>query len=273
MMTGPKVVMTPGTYARKTAYHIDPLLAASVVIEEPHNPRINGEIHADEFWKQRNHDKKGRPFWKPLGLVAILFSVLAISNLSGTTNAESRASDVKIADVSFHVQQVQYVLRSYGYSIKVDGIFGAQTERAVKHFQKVNGLIVDGIVGNQTLTAMNLTLGSPASTTTPAVRTSPPSAPTYNGGAAGADQWYDLAMQVGWTDAQWPVLRCIISRESRGIASAKNPNSSATGLLQILARYYPGVNLYDPETNLRTGLALYQTRGWQPWVYAPKPCY
>lgn len=34
--------------------------------------------------------------------------------------------------------------------IKADGIFGANTEKAVKDYQRTHGLVVDGIVGNQT---------------------------------------------------------------------------------------------------------------------------
>jgi peptidoglycan hydrolase-like protein with peptidoglycan-binding domain len=44
--------------------------------------------------------------------------------------------------------QVRIIQEKLG--LKVDGIFGAKTERAVKAFQKRNGLIVDGIVGKKT---------------------------------------------------------------------------------------------------------------------------
>ena len=38
--------------------------------------------------------------------------------------------------------------------LKVDGKFGSQTDRAVKEFQRANGLRVDGIVGRETWTAL-----------------------------------------------------------------------------------------------------------------------
>jgi len=41
-----------------------------------------------------------------------------------------------------------------GLRIKADGDFGVKTENAVKAFQKENGLLVDGIVGPQTLAAI-----------------------------------------------------------------------------------------------------------------------
>ena len=50
------------------------------------------------------------------------------------------------------VAAIQEDLKKLGYNVKVDGIFGEQTKAAVIKFQKDNGLVVDGIVGNQTLT-------------------------------------------------------------------------------------------------------------------------
>ena len=53
------------------------------------------------------------------------------------------------------VAAIQEDLKKLGYNVKVDGIFGEQTKAAVIKFQKDNGLVVDGIVGNQTLTEIN----------------------------------------------------------------------------------------------------------------------
>ncbi|HYY53244.1 MAG TPA: transglycosylase family protein [Myxococcales bacterium] len=47
--------------------------------------------------------------------------------------------------------------------IPADGVYGAQTRRAVMAFQRAHGLIVDGIVGPQTLGALGLGGGSTAS--------------------------------------------------------------------------------------------------------------
>lgn len=43
-------------------------------------------------------------------------------------------------------------------NLKADGIFGPLTEEAVKDFQRSNGLEVDGIVGADTLSKLNLSL-------------------------------------------------------------------------------------------------------------------
>lgn len=46
---------------------------------------------------------------------------------------------------------IQERLNSLGFNCgKVDGIFGAGTENAVKALQKVHGLVQDGIVGQKT---------------------------------------------------------------------------------------------------------------------------
>lgn len=49
------------------------------------------------------------------------------------------------------VKQIQIAL-----GIDADGIFGTQTENAVKKFQKENGLYPDGIVGKKTLNVLNI---------------------------------------------------------------------------------------------------------------------
>lgn len=54
------------------------------------------------------------------------------------------------------VKQLQNVLISLGYSITVDGDFGYKTETIVKVFQKKNGLVADGIVGQQTWNKLNV---------------------------------------------------------------------------------------------------------------------
>ena len=53
------------------------------------------------------------------------------------------------------VKYLQELLNAVNFSsLKVDGIFGVRTEAAVKEFQKKNGLVVDGIVGPQTWSAL-----------------------------------------------------------------------------------------------------------------------
>lgn len=48
------------------------------------------------------------------------------------------------------VYLLQFLLTQYGYRVSIDGIFGRNTENAVRDFQSNNSLSVDGIVGNNT---------------------------------------------------------------------------------------------------------------------------
>ena len=48
------------------------------------------------------------------------------------------------------VEYLQLALIRAGYTLTVDGIFGARTRDAVRDFQQKNGLPADGIVGRQT---------------------------------------------------------------------------------------------------------------------------
>lgn len=53
------------------------------------------------------------------------------------------------------VKELQELLNSTGnYNLTVDGVYGSQTQAAVRDYQQQNGLIVDGIAGNQTLTSL-----------------------------------------------------------------------------------------------------------------------
>lgn len=57
-------------------------------------------------------------------------------------------------DEGLKVAQVQLLLKGYGYTVTVDGTYGPQTEKAVRAWQKSNGLQVDGIAGPATLSSL-----------------------------------------------------------------------------------------------------------------------
>jgi hypothetical protein len=63
-------------------------------------------------------------------------------------------ADVERGDRGSEVTEVQTILKGYGYTVVVDGTFGPQTEKAVRSWQKSNGLVVDGIVGPATLASL-----------------------------------------------------------------------------------------------------------------------
>jgi peptidoglycan LD-endopeptidase CwlK len=79
------------------------------------------------------------------------------ANISGASKAKSKQSasgsaivpypgkPLKLGSKGKDVERIQRALK-----IKVDGVFGKQTEKAVKAYQKRKGLVVDGVVGIKT---------------------------------------------------------------------------------------------------------------------------
>ena len=79
-------------------------------------------------------------------VVAVVL-VLCINALAVSKNG-SRGEEVR---------KIQTKLKKWGYySGSVDGVYGWQTENAVRSFQKKNGLTVDGVAGEKTLNAMGI---------------------------------------------------------------------------------------------------------------------
>ena len=62
------------------------------------------------------------------------------------------------------VSEIQPRLKNWGYyNGDVDGVYGSQTEKAVRWFQQKNGLNVDGQVGDQTLAALGMSVSGASS--------------------------------------------------------------------------------------------------------------
>ena len=61
---------------------------------------------------------------------------------------------VRRGDEDHPVRTLQYLLRARNQPVTVDGIFGPETDAAVRAFQRDNGLAVDGIVGPLTWRAL-----------------------------------------------------------------------------------------------------------------------
>lgn len=107
-------------------------------------------------------------------------------------------------------------------------------------------------------------------------------------------EWRELALAVGWPAEEWPTLSYVLHRESRcniGSHNKTDPMSGSRGLMQINGYWCKkskwseagwlqdrGIlstcdDLYDPEVNLRAGLAIWQYGedkhgcGWRgPWA-------
>ena len=95
--------------------------------------------------------------------VMILFIISIIAYIF-LRNSEVEALS-KYGSRGDEVIQIQTKLKRWGYyNGNIDGIYGSQTQEAVRYFQRKNGLTVDGIAGPKTLAAMGITSSSSGST-------------------------------------------------------------------------------------------------------------
>ena len=68
----------------------------------------------------------------------------------GTTKDNSTKPTLRKGDRGEAVKELQRLLNKHDHSLQVDGIWGVQTDSAVRCFQYRAGLVVDGIVGPKT---------------------------------------------------------------------------------------------------------------------------
>ena len=83
-----------------------------------------------------------------------------VNGISGNVDLDIRYNDPAKDNIAYpvlrkgskgvYVEVLQKKLNDAGYNLAVDGDFGNKTLEAVKDYQKVNGLVVDGIVGAKT---------------------------------------------------------------------------------------------------------------------------
>lgn len=80
--------------------------------------------------------------------------ILYLNRAKKVFGAKDHVNDVVSGTVSsqkkYTVKEVQEALVKVGYRLVVDGKMGAKTIAAVKNFQRVRGLVPDGIIGQKT---------------------------------------------------------------------------------------------------------------------------
>lgn len=122
-------------------------------------------------------------------LCLALAALIAAGTLLAALIPAAEAVTYKKGSSGTVVSQIQTKLKNWGYyDGDVDGIYGSATERAVRAFQRKNGLTADGKAGAQTLEALGL--------------------PADSGGNSGGSG--------GMTGAQVDLLARLISAEARG---------------------------------------------------------
>ena len=93
--------------------------------------------------------------------LAVLFAVNIAVIAVAQTIPDAQADSYKKGSSGDVVKKIQQRLSDWGYySGEIDGVYGSKTEEAVKKFQKVNGLTVDGVAGPATLAAIGLPSGA-----------------------------------------------------------------------------------------------------------------
>ncbi len=105
-------------------------------------------------------DKKRKIFIVCIMIVCIASTIAYIFLSNNEVEALS-----KYGSRGNEVTQIQTKLKRWGYyKGNIDGIYGSQTQEAVRYFQRKNGLAVDGIAGPKTLSAMGIYNSSSSST-------------------------------------------------------------------------------------------------------------
>lgn len=122
---------------------------------EPYTPNtwLNTKNLKDAFYR-------GGPY-KFSGERQIFYLIRADKDSATLPSSPSPSSTnlLRKGSTGSEVRKVQEELKRRGfYTGLVDGVFGSLTESAVREFQRRNGLVVDGIVGNTTLSALSLPL-------------------------------------------------------------------------------------------------------------------
>ncbi len=97
-----------------------------------------------------------------IAVLMMMFSgILYDSYTSGKLFSNIETFLVKVGSRGQDVKDVQYILRKWGYfKGRIDGIFGADTKASVISFQKKNGLTPDGVVGDQTASALGINVAA-----------------------------------------------------------------------------------------------------------------
>ncbi|AND15946.1 peptidoglycan-binding domain-containing protein [Rathayibacter tritici] len=111
---------------------------------------------------------RGRLLVAGVACGALAFGSLATAPLAVAAPAQISAVSVTAAawpvvaqgENSANVRTIQHLLNAAGQSVDADGVFGSGTAAAVTAFQSARGLSADGIVGQQTWSALITTVSS-----------------------------------------------------------------------------------------------------------------
>lgn len=86
-------------------------------------------------------------------------TAIVVNNVYWLKSSLSKAAKTSLINRSADIRALQSRLNELGYSLDVDGKWGALTESAVRDFQAKSGLEVDGIVGKSSAAALGFLYG------------------------------------------------------------------------------------------------------------------
>ena len=101
-------------------------------------------------------------------VLSLLLAVVLLGSIGTIAAVQSGDDSIstlsKMGSRGDEVRRIQQKLKNWGYYTgSVDGIYGSQTQNAVRKFQRDNGLTVDGIAGPKTLSYLGISSGSSGS--------------------------------------------------------------------------------------------------------------
>jgi peptidoglycan hydrolase-like protein with peptidoglycan-binding domain len=203
-----------------------------------------------------------------LGTLVALSVGPAAGLLSGQASTTAAAAATGPATTTEHTvvlslgsegRQVRMLQEALG-GIKVDGVFGPETEAAVRSFQASRGLSVDGVVGPLTSAALRSVSADkaeiadiasviPGASTAPAGTASPASGQSAGGEASAPTTTTVADTSASTQDAETPVAATTKPAAS-GLASSQASEESATDAVKQLqsALHLSVDGQFGPET-------------------------
>jgi peptidoglycan hydrolase-like protein with peptidoglycan-binding domain len=152
----------------ETARSIDPFGLGALLRDERRRDLAAEEVWELSLGRSRARRRAAELRFVPTGSLAKRISLGALAALTAgptaslaasgqaaaATGAEPATTTEHAITISSESKGRQVELVQSALGIAVDGIYGAETESAVRSFQSAHGLVVDGIVGPETAAAM-----------------------------------------------------------------------------------------------------------------------
>lgn len=141
-----------------------------------------------------------------VGTLLVILSPVCVPTSSGFGSKAIAATTscttaLKRGSTGAAVQQMQTALKSKGYSLTADGVFGEGTEIVLKKFQRANNLDPDGVYGAQTCRLLTQTTPAPTTGGTGTLSSTAPLSVGMQGDRVTKLQ--DQLRKLGYANVAW----------------------------------------------------------------------